>query len=115
MHGFDFGGEYVSGQQSHREHSNQQRKGEPAERFSRVNHFAKEMRESNEATNEIHREESFDEVLGDDAEVIVLQRSARRGKDGFHSWGKNPRRHPERKKDGGTEPNGCVENSDGAQ
>lgn len=108
VEGFYLRREHVAAQKSERENSNQKRKGKTAEWFARINCVRKKVSDSDEAANEIEREISADEVLGDEAGIIVA-------KNLLHLWAKNPTSDTKQEKESRPQPNGGVEHSNDAQ
>jgi hypothetical protein len=115
MHGFDFRSEYVAAEKPKREKRDQEGKAETAKGFSHVNHFREEVADGDDATDKVQRKISADELLSDEAEIIITQGRAGGREYLPHLIAEDSRGDAEREEKRRPEPQGGVEDSNDAQ
>lgn len=89
---FDLGSEDLMANEAEAEDQNDEAKGETAEWPARINHFRKEMADRDDATDEIHGEITPNQVLRDDASIVITE-------DNLHLFAEGCGRNPKGKKE----------------
>ena len=105
MHFTDFGREDFLSCQPEAKHENNETKRKSAEGPPGIDHLRKEMRQRNNAADEVDREKAPDEMLRNDAGIVITE-------DVLHLGAERGGRDAEGKKQRGPQPDGRVKGSD---